>query len=403
MSKYINGYRVIKELDIEGFELVELVREGNLKPFSKNGRPVCDIQIKKEIENQDNCVLYMKKLELGSFEAGLVMTNRGIGGRQRAATEKLRLEHEIKALEKKGAVPLSFDQALPQEYKNCIWESFKLPTSDQMAAKMIERFKSFLYLRTEIDELKGEPPALQETKTEEGLQFQEKPQAVDHHLSQEEDPMAGSVKKIQLRYENDEQFLIKFPGKSFKPCTYADLGYSKPMNKDFMALLEVIQLGSVYLTERNLQLRLERGCMNLCNFIRRQYASSLSEDFKLWKRDRNNYYLIFAREEDIGFDPRNSLGKLSKGELIQKLKDLVQSRPPHEIKSEDDFCEWRDKRDEKITNVYAVAKKKGATEQELNEILSFLKNLEWDDQDEKNDDDLTYLERRNGFSVKNKP
>jgi hypothetical protein len=329
MSKYINGYRVIKELDIEGFELVKLAKEGKLQPFSKNGRRICDIRIKEKIEKQDNCVLYLKRLELGSYMTGPVYNNRGVNPNSRAAVEKVRLEYEIKALEKKGAVPLSFDQALPEEYRNCLWERFELPASEQMAAKIIERFKSFLYLRAEVDELKEDQPVSKEIKTEEGFQFQGKPRPVDLSTAGEdkEDSIEDNVKKIQLRYENDEQFRIKFPGKSFKPCTYDHLGCRDENTAQFELLLKTIRDGFIHLPIVIDRKNFKRGCEKLLNFIRKQYFPSLPEDFKIWEKDgNNNFRLIFSGYMDDVFDPKKKFEKMSEDSLLKTLEDLVARR-----------------------------------------------------------------------------
>jgi len=94
--------------------------------------------------------LYLKKIELGSFAAGLVMPNIGRNHGSRLAVERAQLESEINSLEKKGAVALSFDQALPEEYRECLWEDFELPMNEKQAEKAIQRFKKYLYLTVEV-------------------------------------------------------------------------------------------------------------------------------------------------------------------------------------------------------------------------------------------------------------
>lgn len=102
MSKYINGEKVLDLLGIESFELIGLARDEKLRPFNKQGKPICDLRKKEEFEKQDGCVLYLKQIELGS-----VLTARSMPGKQNyhrfnIEDEKARLQGEIKKLEAKG-------------------------------------------------------------------------------------------------------------------------------------------------------------------------------------------------------------------------------------------------------------------------------------------------------------
>jgi hypothetical protein len=110
MSKYLTGHQVIATLNIEAFELVAFAKKGVLQPYTKHGKKVCDIEKKKEFENQDGCRLYLMRLELGSLSTGIVVTGRGVNSSPDRGIRKAQLEKEIKALENKGIKPLDHQQ-----------------------------------------------------------------------------------------------------------------------------------------------------------------------------------------------------------------------------------------------------------------------------------------------------
>lgn len=407
MSKYISGHKVIEELNIEGFELVGLVQKGSLQPFNKsNGKKICDSEIKRNY--QDNEKLRLLNLELGSFQTGIVLTGNGYNIGPRREINKAEIERKF--LEEKSKPPL------PNEYQNCVyWESFAIPENEGDAHEVVERFKGYLYLKEEVEGLKQDyqVPDNASSVIQECAYLRNDPTPNTNKLGNQKESLhvdavspltENEIKKIQVRPENDGQFQIKFPGKSFRPCTYADLNYTRSDTKEFRALLEVIKFGSIYLPNRAQQQPLERACKRLLKFIEKEYNFLLPEDFKLWGKESKNYFLIFDRTEDAQFDPRNNLSKLSKDQLVQGLKDLVKGAdsPPDEVKTESDFKNWKDRQYKKITDTFYAAQKKGATEQELNEIVFALKNKEWDE-DQRGDDNLDPSELENGFSVKYTP
>jgi hypothetical protein len=61
---------------------------------------------------------------------------------------------------------------------------------------------------------------------------------------------------------------------------------------------------------------------------------------------------------------------MTKTELLEKFKKLIKKTNnfPRNIQTEDERREWLDKIYEQITNVAVMARKKGATDKEINEI-----------------------------------
>lgn len=151
MLKYVAGRKVLEILNIEGFELLELVRDGKLNPINNYGKHVCDVKIRDEFVNHDNFKLLNEKM---ANDAILKVIETRFSHKYEAA--KKEFEDKLKEKAAKGIVPQTFDELVPEKYKNCVWESFEMPYNEIEAEKTIKRFEEFLYLKAEVEGLKGE-------------------------------------------------------------------------------------------------------------------------------------------------------------------------------------------------------------------------------------------------------
>jgi hypothetical protein len=218
------------------------------------------------------------------------------------------------------------------------------------------------------------------------------------HVSPEN--VEQQVKKFQIRYENDVQFEIKAPGKTFKPCTYHDLGCRDAETNEFKWLLEVIKYGKIKLPNRNSQRVFERGCKKLCDYIRENYLPGLPENFKIFNKDRgHSYWLILDRLEDKLFDPGKNLEKLSKEELLRKLESLVNKPLPAKIQTEAQKREWQDKIGSQMNDLWVAANEKGATKDEVKEILTKRADIDVFFKQE-TEDNYTLSPKHEGLSIK---
>jgi len=149
MSEYLPGHQVITTLNIEAFELVEFAKKELLQPYTNHGKKVCDIEKKKEFKDQEGVRLL--RLGLGTLNTGAVITGKKIFyNNSDLEIEKVQLEKEIKALNEKPC--------LPAEYKDCLWDVFDLPISQNAAEKIINRFKGYIYLKSDVEKLKRFEP-----------------------------------------------------------------------------------------------------------------------------------------------------------------------------------------------------------------------------------------------------
>ena len=356
MSDYIDGYEIIAILGIEPFVLVQLAKRGDLRPF-KFGIRVRDIEEKESFEKTDEYKLHLLKLEEGAENAGKVSPVKWRGLAVRPG-----LKSEIRALEERGVQPRSLKDLTPEKWRNCLWERFDLPANQAHAEKAIEKFKSFKYLKEDLAKIYPESFYNDDTKAP----------AVENVKGRGDNTLVPEdyVRKIKICYQNDEQFSIKVPQKPFEPCSWHHIECKSARTKEFRYLLEAIENGSFYASDRNSRIAFERGCKKLVTYIRGKYLPSLPKNFLIYKKEGKTYRLIFEREEDVAFDPYGKLEKLSKDVLIEKLnKYCIALKNPPPFEKDNDRRIWENNIIDKITNVSFVAQRKGVTQTKIKRIL----------------------------------
>ena len=158
MSKYLTGQEVVATLDIEVFELRELAKKGLLRPFTRSGVRVRDIQEERNLLNSKEHQLFTLTLKLGAFEVGRV---EGVISPYRARgwereKELAELKAQIARLEDEGIRPMSYEQIQEElsQYLPCIWENFDLPMNESKAIQLMRKFHKFIYLKTDVEGLR---------------------------------------------------------------------------------------------------------------------------------------------------------------------------------------------------------------------------------------------------------
>lgn len=182
MSKFIYGYEVIKELDIEPFELVEYAKQGWLHPYTEYGKRICDVGVKMEYKKREESRLYELKQKLktltprqGKFEedrtiddanitqvsnsqSSLVVPFRVPSGEIKFDREEVfeEIKKKIAELENNGVTPRPVEEILPKKYQDCcFWKDFEVSTVEELAEETIDDFLRFKYPLSGVEELKA--------------------------------------------------------------------------------------------------------------------------------------------------------------------------------------------------------------------------------------------------------
>ena len=178
------------------------------------------------------------------------------------------------------------------------------------------------------------------------------------------------IQKIEVGYENDYEFKIKMPRKSSKPCTWAALGCRNERTEEFKKILEVIQEGYITLNDPKKKKAFRIGCKKLSAYIKKEYIPSLPDGFKIYEKiDKTTYKLIFKKMEEPDFDPTKKIKGMSKDELLQELQRLIEEKMPHYIIDVKNQKDWKSKQDTKKANVAKNAMDKGASDEDINDII----------------------------------
>jgi hypothetical protein len=121
-SKYINGFEVIKELDIEDFELVELVKNESVQPFNQDGIKVLDIKKQWNFYySKDEYTLYCKIFHLQEMlEEEFFYEAQGLKEKKYDLLPEINtLWTEINQLKIKGVQPINPTIFEPEEFRKC--------------------------------------------------------------------------------------------------------------------------------------------------------------------------------------------------------------------------------------------------------------------------------------------
>ena len=288
MSDYLTGLEVVATLNIEVFELRVLAKKGLLRPFTRSGVPVRDIQEVRNLRNSKEHQLFTLTARLGAFEVGRVITPDRVSGLEREK-ELDELKVQISRLEDEGIRPMSYEQIKEElfQYSPCKWENFDSPINENKAIQLTRRFHNFIYLKTDVEKLKNSEKVVPSSVPS---------QASDVAEQHQGDPCEDFVRRLKFSYENDNEITIQVPGREPLICDHGRMGF-KGGKDEWKHFIRVIkgqehyykygpsktgnQTVKAYDANRS---RLTEINKKLVQFLAKEYDVEIPQGFKTFER-----------------------------------------------------------------------------------------------------------------------
>ncbi|MCD6297437.1 MAG: hypothetical protein J7M30_09805 [Deltaproteobacteria bacterium] len=375
MGNYLKTKEVLKNLDIEIFELFDLCKKGKLQAYNEYGKRVVDPDLcEKGKKNSWKFYLY----HIGREEESKGIKNILLSqlGSSPGNIEKLltRDEQEREAREQYSAQP---DTPIIPE--NCVEFDFALPAPpskyqasrhfQKICEQKIEEAETFKFKKSNIEEL----------KTEERLRL-EKECGSDKPVPKSKQSVDEFVRSLAIYPEDDYTINIQIPGRKAEPFTASTLGFHKERGKEWRLLQKIIQEGR-YCTgssktnegdaNRN---RLMSVNKKMIKFLNEKFNARIPPKYKLFEKSAKDEK--GTRTPKFKMQSASRYSNFTKEQLLEKLKAQYKKDADSEI----------------IQELVVAAKEKGISNDDLTNIIPSKR---------KNEEEYEYREK--GGHITNTP